>query len=203
MIAVRVTRDGFARKMKRVREQVRNPRAMMAAVGREGANQLRGHFRKKDREEPNRLQGKREHFWLRVMRSTQAPVVDGAGRKVTISITHPAYAQKLFGGVIRAKRVRNLSIPQTAEAYGRAPAVFERETGLKLIFIRSTGVAFLATRRSLSLVLQIEYVLKPSVDQQADPRAFPDQDKFEEALLARADKVLQRELTGPTPGGQN
>ncbi len=194
MIRITIGREKFRRKLKGYLSQVKRPRSMMAAVGREGANQLRKHFRQKDRDEPNRLGGKREHFWLKVMRSVQAPILSDAGTKVTISITHPVYGHKFRGGIISAKRVKNLSIPQTPEAYGRAPSVFERETGHKLIFIRQGPVALLARRGTLGPFLQVEYVLRPFVRQERDPTAFPDETKFEEALLARANAVMQREL---------
>jgi len=186
MIRITIGREGFRKKMKGLVKKTKRPRAMMAAVGREGANQLRKHFRQKDRDEPNRLGGEREHFWLKVMRSVQAPILSDAGTKVTISITHPVYGHKFRGGIISAKRVKNLSIPQTPEAYGRAPAVFEQETGHKLIFIRQGPVALLARRVTLGPFLQVEYVLRPFVRQERDPTAFPDETKFEEALLTRA-----------------
>jgi hypothetical protein len=194
MIRITIGREKFRRKLKGYLSQVKRPRSMMAAVGREGANQLRKHFRQKDRDEPNRLGGKREHFWLKVMRSVQAPILSDAGTKVTISITHPVYGHKFRGGIISAKRVKNLSIPQTPEAYGRSPSVFEQETGHKLIFIRQGPIALLARRATLGPFLQVEYVLRPWVRQERDPTAFPDETKFEEALLARANAVMQREL---------
>lgn len=194
MFTIKVGREKFRRKLKGCLSAVKRPRAMMAAVGREGANQLRKHFRQKDKDEPNRLGGKREHFWLKVMRSVQAPILSDGGTKVSISITHPVYAHKFLGGIISAKRAKNLSIPQTPEAYGRSPRVFEQETGHKLIFIRQGPVALLARRATLGPFLQVEYVLRPWVRQERDPTAFPDETKFEEALLARANAVMQREL---------
>ncbi|HXG49104.1 MAG TPA: hypothetical protein VNO52_15880, partial [Methylomirabilota bacterium] len=144
MIAVRIDKDGFVRDFRRIIATARRPRAVLAAAGREAANRLRAHFRARHRENPNKLGGKRQNFWLHVMRSTQSPVVDEGANTVTISITHPAFAQKVFGGTIRAKRVRNLAIPQTAEAYGRAPSVLEHEAGIKLFVLRANGRAWLA-----------------------------------------------------------
>jgi hypothetical protein len=123
MIGVKVNSEEFTSKMgRRDPSEARNPRAVMAGVGREGANQLRAHFRKKDQTDINRLApDRREHFWRQVMNATNAPVVSGDGNTVTILINHPAIAQKIFGGDIRAKRVRNLAIPEEPEAYGRSP----------------------------------------------------------------------------------
>jgi len=194
MIAVRITTQGFQEKLDRTLRAARNPRAVMAAVGREGANQLKNHFRQKDRTDVNKLGGPREHFWNKVAQSVQSPVLNAAGNVVSININDPRFAQKVFGGVIRAKRVKNLAIPQTAEAYGRAPSTFEAETGFDLFFVSTRGAGVLA-RRVGEAGLQVEYILKPSVKQDPDPTALPDQQKFEQALADRADKVLQRQLS--------
>jgi hypothetical protein len=193
MIAVQVNSRDFSTKMENVIRQARNPRAVMAGVGREAANQLRRHFREKDRTQVNQLApDRREHFWLKVQQSVQAPVVDSSGKTVTISITHPAYAQKVFGGTIHAKRVRNLAIPVEGQAYGRSPAVFEQETGLKLFFLRQRGAGILAA--VVGRGIQVEYILTPSVTQAPDPTALPPLDKLETALATRADKILDRQL---------
>ncbi len=195
MIAVKIDNAPFRDALKPSLDMARNPRAVMAGVGREAANQLRAHFLHKDQTEPNKLGGPREHFWRKVQQSVNAPVVDATGHTVRIEIAHPAFAQKLFGGTITAKRVANLAIPQTPEAYGRAPRVFEQETGLKLFFLKQGPNIFLAADVAKSL-LQIEYVLTPSVHQDPDPTALPPQDKFEAALIARAKSIAERQAHG-------
>lgn len=201
MIGVKINSDGFKTKMGRVISEAKNPRAVMAGVGREGANRLRAHFRKKDQTDVNRLApDRREHFWRQVMNSVNAPVVSGDGHTVTILINHPAIAQKIFGGDITAKRVRNLAIPEEPEAYGRSPRVFEQETGTKLIFLKQNDNALLA-RAIAGGGLQVEYLLTPRVHQDPDPTALPPENEFEAALLDRAEKVLQRQLN-PEAGGE-
>ena len=196
MITLQYNDSGTIERLQGLRAQAVNPRAMMAAVGREGANQLRRHFRQRDKT-PNKLGGKRQHFWLQVMRSVQVPVVEADGRAVTLSINHPAFAQKVFGGTIRAQRAGALTIPVDPEAYGRTAAVFERETGLQLIFIKSTNRALLCTRAQGSDTLQVRYLLTPSVEQPGDPDALPAMGEgsgFQAAILARAQAVVDRQL---------
>lgn len=193
MIKARVDSAEFKRDFGALIERTRNPRGLLAGVGREAANLLRAHFRNKDRREPNKLGGKRQHFWAQVERSVQAPVVSDAIKMVEISITHPAFAQKLFGGRIRAARVRNLAIPQEPEAYGRSPSVFERELGVKLFFVKVRDRAVLA-RNIDGKGLQVEYLLTPSVNQLPDPTALPEEKAFEEALLSRAESIVDREI---------
>lgn len=198
MIGVQIFDDGAKVQINRVLAMARNPRAVMLGAAREGGNRLKRHFRDKDRKEPNRLGGRRTHYWLNVDRSVSTPVAEASGRTVVINITDPTFAQKVFGGTIRAKRVRNLAIPQSPDAHGRAPAVFERETGLKLIFIRNNGAGLLATKRGLSQILQVEYLLTPSVEQKPDPSALPAEPAFTNAVVERAQKIVDRQLQGGT-----
>ncbi len=199
MISYWITKDGFEQKMALIIDNTSFVRPVMAAAGREGANRLRKHFRQKDRTSANKLSSRRSHLWLEIMRSVQAPVQPSDSR-VTISIVHPVIAQKVFGGMITAKRVQNLAIPESEEAYGRAPSVFERETGLKLIFIQANGHAFLASRIDPnSKFLEVEYILTPSVDQEADPTALPDETEFSQGVLDRAQKTANRLLQKESP----
>lgn len=196
MIGLRIDESGFVEKMDDILEQAKRPEAVLAAAGREGANQLRSHFLQKDRTNVNKLApDRRQHLWQQIAHAVESPIVDAEGRKVTIFIHHPIIAQKIFGGTITAKRVQNLSIPESPEAYGRAPAVFEHETGLKLIFVKTGDHAVLAARiNDGSKALQVEYLLTPSVHQNPDPTALPDMDKLKAAVVDRAQKVLDRQL---------
>ena len=115
---------------------------------------------------------RREHFWLQISRSVQAPVVN-SDTSVSISINDPRFAQKVFGGPIVAKRARNLSIPVEKDAYGRTPATYEQETGFKLFLVHGANQLLLARALGDGRV-QIEYLLTPRVNQAPDPTALPD-----------------------------
>jgi hypothetical protein len=196
MIGVLIDNSGLQAKVSRAQAAARNPRGIMAAAGRECGNQLKNHFRGKDQSEANKLGGPREHFWNRVAQSVSAPVVAADGRALVISITQPGYAQKVYGGIITAKRVRNLAIPETPEAYGRSPATFERETGAKLFVVKTARATVLARRIESAGGggLQVEYLLTPSVNQAADPTALPDMEQLAEAMAARAESALATQL---------
>lgn len=200
MIAVQFNSAGFVRRMSQLLGQVRRPRAIMAAVGREGRNQLVKHFRQKDRTGRNRLGGKREHFWLRIGRSVQTPLVDEGGTKVTISINDPRFAQKVFGGVIQAKRARSLTIPVHKDSYGRSAGVFEQETGLKLFLLPGDFGAGLLAAVEGNKRVTVYYVLRKSVRQDKDPTALPDPQELEALLLRRAESETRRLLSDS--GGQ-
>lgn len=198
MITVKIDSSNARAYLGNILAQARRPAGIMAAAGRAGANLLKKHFRIRDRE-PNKLGGPRTHFWAAVGQSVQAPVVSDSGATVTISINHPAFAQKVFGGEIRAKRASLLTIPVTPESYGRTAATFEKETGLKLIFLRQGNNAILASRAE-GQGLTVQYVLVPSVHQEADPNALPPEKDIEEAVVSAADKALQRQLQNPGQG---
>lgn len=171
------------------------------SAGREVGNALKKHFRNKDKTDANRLSERRSHFWLAVSRTVQNPYV--LGNTVTVTVNHPAIAQKVFGGTIRAKAAGALTIPVEERAYGRTAATFEAETGLKLFLIRSGQGAFqnavLAVKDNNAKGFTVEYVLTKSVNQKADTEALPPKTQLEAAILLRAQKTLDRQMAEETP----
>lgn len=177
-------------------------KAVLLNAGREVGNRLRSHFRMKDRKQPNHLSARRQHFWQQVGRSVQQPQMENA-TTVSVTISDPRFAQKLFGGTIRAKNAGALTIPVEERAYGRTTKTFERETGLKLFLVRTGKGAFqnavLAVQEKGQAGFTTEYLLTKSVDQQADPTALPEKTALETAVLARAQKVVDRQTGGQNP----
>lgn len=201
MISVTISDHGTQARLAELSARLERPVGLARVLGREGRNRLVAHFRRKDREEPNRLGGERQHFWLQVARATQSPVEAADGSLVTITVNHPAIAQKIFGGTIRAKRTRFLTIPVSPEAYGRTASTFERETGLKLFLLKvgPSKSPVLAAARGGGI--QVEYLLRRSVKQSPDPTALPDEGDFNAALLGRAESYVAR-ITAEANGGQ-
>lgn len=193
MITIQIDSQGAIARLKTAVESATRPDAVLKVAGREGANRLRAHFRRLDREKPNKMGARREHFWLQVGRSITQPKVDAPRGRITISITDPRFAQKLYGGVIRAKRGRFLTIPVSREAYGRSASVFEREEGVNLVFIRQRNRALLASVRGVDR-LQVEYILTPQVRQERDPDALPDLDTLAGQIADRAATTAARQM---------
>ncbi|HTH49632.1 MAG TPA: hypothetical protein VMB21_19115 [Candidatus Limnocylindria bacterium] len=161
-------------------------------------NVLKAHFRAKDQNEPNALGGERTHFWRAVMGTVQSPVVAANGRRVSVSINHPAIAQKVKGGRIVAKRGAALTIPIVPEAHGRTAATFERETGRKLFIVRigntkDNPFADAVLAAATGGGIQVEYLLRREVNQRPDPTALPPQAVLEDTLFARAEKWAARQ----------
>lgn len=203
MITIDLNDQAFQTQIQGLAVQLRDPNKLTRVLGREAANQLKAHFRTKDRTNKNSLSARRQHFWRQVGASVQNPRVNGDGSAVIVSINHPAFGQKVRGGTIRPKRAKMLTIPVSEEAYGRTASTFEVETGLKLIFIRTGGrganpfaAAVLATRRSGGL--QVEYVLRASVTQKPDPTALPQRTDLQAAIVKRAAVYVAR-LNNPQP----
>ncbi len=185
--------------------QTQNPVALAKVLGRELANTIRAHLREKDKAEPNKLGGKRTHFWLQVSRSVQQPEMEQDG--VSVGISDPRFAQRLFGGRITAKLAKALTIPVHPRAHGKRASVLEAEIGQKLFRFKSeSGDTFLAVaERSESKAPGIKrtearytgkfwlaYLLRKSVDQQGDPTALPQDEKVADAMLTKANEWVDR-----------
>jgi hypothetical protein len=196
VIRVAANSNAARREFQSILARAKNPTAVLQGMGREAGNLLKKHFREKDRSEVNKLApGRRQHLWLEISRGVSAPFNSGYNT-VSISINHPAIAQKVFGGPIVAKRVRNLAIPQSEDAYARTPATFEHETGRKLVLLKGKSNLLLASRTGSADRLQMEFVLTPRVHQDPDPTALPDRDKFIAALVLRGQKMVDRQSAG-------
>ena len=96
-------------------------------VGARGVtNYLKKFYREKSQNEPNKLGGKRTHFWNRkIGGSVQAPKSEGTGR-VVVAIDGDILPHKIKGGTIRPVRANTkyLTIPINKEAYGRKARQF-------------------------------------------------------------------------------
>lgn len=195
MIGIQISGSGLTG-LRDLAARARNPQAMLKEVGRRGANELKAWFRQRNKT-PNKLGGRRSNLWLKIADSVQTPVLLG-GTRARISVTHPVIMQKVRGGLIRAKRGNWLTIPVAPEAYERPARVFQKETGLRLIFIQKKGSlhAFFAERLQ-GKGIRIIYLLVKEVDQDRDPQALPPEDKWNAALLDQAQKHLDRQDRPP------
>ena len=204
MIALQFQDGKFQADFGAIIAKAKNPKAVLLNSGRELGNQLRAWFRQRDKTNVNQLSERRSHFWLQVAQSVNQPQMEGP-TKISVTISDPRFAQKLFGGTISAKAAEALTIPVEERAYDRTAATFERETGLKLILLKTGGSAANALENAVLAVadpndpkrLTIEYVLTKSVDQKADPEALPPKAQLEAAILSRAQRVLDREMQNP------
>lgn len=189
MINVQVDGSEVRLKLAQVEANLRTP--LLKILSAELRNQLVAHFRQRHVANPNKFQAPRQNFWLQVAHSVNVPVV--TGQEAMVGISHPAIAQKVFGGVITAKRAGALTIPLTAEAYGRTASTFEHETGLRLFKLPAKagkGEGVLAA--SIGGVVRAIYALRKSVRQAPDPNALPSAGVIGAALERRGNAWLAR-----------
>ncbi|HEY1170241.1 MAG TPA: hypothetical protein VGH19_02620 [Verrucomicrobiae bacterium] len=191
MIAIELNSDSTVGELRELLGKVRNPSGMLRAVATRAEGMLKAHFRSRDAGSANKLGGRRTNFWAQVEK-TVVGEVDEAGGTVRLGVSHPAFAQKLYGGVIRAKSARALTIPVTAEAYGRTTAEFESETGLRLFLIKPNETALLVTRMQGAKGVKVQYVLKGQVTQEADEGALPEMESMREMIEGTVREELGR-----------
>ena len=196
MIRCDVQTDAFRREFGSILARAQKPRTIVQAACRAGKATLQRHFRQRD-QVANRLGGRRTHFFLDVLRSTQVGTV--TDRSGLINIADARFPQKVYGGRIVAKNVRKLAIPIAPEAHGLRPRQYELEHRVKLFPLKTHSQLLLAQRVGEGYLagVKVLYVLKPSVVQQPDPEALPPQRVFEETVIAAAQDQLAAELRRP------
>lgn len=183
MLTITIAKDEVTPDLRKLLKLAARDGGLRAVMGRAGANELRKHFRARNRT-PNKLGGKRQNFWSRVAQSVNSP--RDKGRKIVIPINHPAIAQKVFGGTIRASKAKNLAIPLVPAAYGKSPRVMDGLT----FAMNAAGVKMLGTKEGG--IFRAYYLLKKSVTQRPDPQALPKDSVMAAAIRKAAEIRLRR-----------
>lgn len=193
-VTIQIT-DTATPEITRLQELLASP-ALRAVIGRSGRNHVRDHLFKLDaaRHRPY----VRLHFYARAARATNYRVLpDGAA----VSINHLGIAQRYFGGEIRPRNSKYLTIPARSEAEGRRAREFNN---LKPVFGRN-GIYALAERSATRLRKTgkgyksagetgggIMFWLVKSVTQHEDPSVLPKMSKLVEAVVADAEKYIDK-----------
>jgi hypothetical protein len=165
MITIRLDRDEVTPHLRKLLKESKTDSALATVLGRAAANTLKKHFRARN-QTPNKLGGTRTNFWSRVAESVQSP--KALPGKIVVPVSHPAIAQKVFGGTITPKKAKSLAIPIDPRAHGKSPRVF---TALEFA-VTKAGVKLLGLKNG-SGGMDWLYVLVPKVTQDKDPKALP------------------------------
>jgi hypothetical protein len=170
--------------------QITNAKPIMQRVADAGRRTLQDWFRSR----PGNKQGwPSSGLWRNVANATN--VRDVTDTEATIAVSHPAIAQRVYGGVIKPKRGRYLTIPAMAAAYaagspregggpanlafalsrhpqgGWRPSLVVQENVMKEIGKpRKDGTR---RRKMVHQAGTIWYWLVRQVNQSADPNALP------------------------------
>lgn len=182
--------DGITPELNRIAQDIKDPKKLMIGLGKQMEIEFRKHFAARDKE-PNAMGWPKKHFWRDEIRKNTALTEVTANRAV-LTISSPAFAMKVFGGTIKPKRVKMLTIPKTAEAYlAGSASLFPRELHVRRLKLLNRAALFDSDGN-------MQYGLALEVKQNADPRAWPDEAKLEDSILNRARSILARILKART-----
>lgn len=187
------------------------PEQLNPVIGRAAVNVYRGHLLQLNRTRPNKLGGKRTNFYAQAGRGTNF-VVEADG--ITVSIPSVGIAQRFYGGVIRPKASKFLTIPVHPAAHGKRA----REMDLEVIFGEGGRPIALATkstravqitqnrrgeavRKSIGRRGEIMFLLKKSVTQAPDPTVLPRTDEVAAAAIIAVNDSVDRAIK--RQGGPN
>lgn len=187
--------------------------------GRAVANRLRDHFLALQQARPNKQGFPRSNFWAAARRSVQNPQPSGAAT-VTVAINHVGVALRRFGGVVRPRTARMLTLPATAEAYNKRAKEFSNlrfafaldEDGNRrpaLVEAENSPVRFGRPRKDGSRRVdrgvtrggQVFYWLVRQTKHTADPSVLPTDAQMAQAAVAAITETQQRDLAR-AGGGQ-
>ncbi len=168
---------------------LRKPEAGVKVAARAVGNVLKKHFRAKA-SVLNKRGWKSQGFWGQVRSSVQESF-DGLSGSVVVN--DPRFLQKVYGGVIKAKRGSAIAIPLKAEFYGVSPSTFDKDRFFFLKSKKGKNVGILAEKNADGSV-KLCYVLRRQVTQGADATALPPLKDLENAAAKALREVLTRDV---------
>lgn len=186
--------------------------ALANAMGAGARNRIQGHLHRINGERPNRLGGRRTDFYSAAAKSTHMDAVPG---EITVTVSRVGFRQRFEGGRIRPVNKKFLTIPATAEAYGRRASEFAdlrfvilggrpalvraRQTRISIGGRRKDG-----TRRirgtSSTTGMEVLFWLRREVNQKPDPSVLPTDAEIGEAAVRGGNLYLDT-LKGGRRGG--
>jgi len=211
MLSVKIESPDVDREIKRLSDIGGDFTPALKAGGKQLETDLRDHFAARN-QEPNKEGWPKRNFWAGIRRSTALSSFSAS--EAVVLISDPAINQKVYGGTITPKRVRNLPLPMNADAY-RAGSPRELQTNFLRLIVTRSG-AYLVEREAVNIRPRggkkvgyrpasemggrFWYHLVPSVTQQPDPRALPDESYLEGSVLAAIRGVLDAEILSASGG---
>jgi hypothetical protein len=191
MIQVTVSSQKLEEALMRAATELGRTRPLLAKLGKSMEVRLRAHFAERDTE-GNKHGWPSRHFWNRQVRQNTA-LTEVTDETATVSIASPPFGLKLFGGTIKPKRGKWLTIPLTAEAYTKgSPREWDPADRQRLF--RPGKARILAVKDGKDKGFVPMFALAASVTQDADPRALPPWDEVTEKLGDEATEFVERKL---------
>jgi hypothetical protein len=141
-LAIDVTLTGNAPDAVRSLRAGLHPSQLNPIVGRAARTAYRDHLFGLNSQRPNALGGARTNFYADAARATQFRV---EGDHVIVSINQVGIALRFFGGTVKPRTAKFLTIPVHPRAHGHRA----REFDLELVYGRNGEPIALATKSSL------------------------------------------------------
>lgn len=178
------------------------PARINPVVGRSARNLIRSHLFGLNASRPNWLGGPRTNFFTKAGRATQFQIV---GDSVIVSINQVGMQHQYYGGTIRPKVAKFLTIPVHPRAHGKRA----REFDLELVYGLGGEPYALATKSTLVSVIrqtrggritrtlggrrgEIMFRLVKKVTKQPDPTVLPPTPMFVEHIKLDLEAYFHR-----------
>lgn len=218
-LSIAVDLRGNAPEAVRALGQGLQPARLQPVAGRAARNVIRTHLLGVNRTRPNALGGPRTNFYASAARGTQFRV---QGDTVIVSINQVGIALRYFGGTVRPRLRKYLTIPAIPEAHGKRASEFN---GLSFAFERhprfgvmmpalvqgaasllgfrrgprGTRARFIGERRR-----RVVFWLVKSATFKADPTVLPHDEQIAAAAASAINdyaRLLWQRRQPPAPGG--
>jgi hypothetical protein len=162
------------------------PKNVNKVVGRAVANQVRESILSYGEAHPNKMGAPSSGYYKGAAKGTSFTSDDNGA---TVTVTHVGINQRIYGGIIEAKKSKYLTIPVHVKAYNRRA----RDMELVPIIRRINGqvkMIGLAEPESRGKPGKMMFVLKEKVRQVGDVNIVP----TEKEMAKAAHEALDREL---------
>jgi hypothetical protein len=192
-------RDGATPAVNRVQAFLDSDGAR-ALMGRAASNVVRDHLQELDDTRPNKLGGERTNYYGSARAKTSYAIdPDGA----TVSIAQVGMRLHYYGGTVVPVTKKFLTIPATAEAYGKSAASFD----LVLVWGLNGPYALAKAITSESMTErngyrqsrkagEIMFYLKESVTMQPDETVLPEGGDIAGEIKDRLGSAIRRRFKG-------
>lgn len=184
IIQISVDTRGAVEKLSAARGAVRASESVNRVAAEAAGKLVRGWFLSRN------TRSQRSNYWSQ---AAEATFQESDATSARLVIRHPGVRWHRYGGTIRAKPGKSMSIPLRDAVKGVWPS--EKWPDRKDAFVwRRRGKAFLAAREGNAL--RIFYLLVKSVTKAADPSVLPSDAAIAAAASEAIRQLLRRALAG-------
>jgi len=210
---IRITKDTATPMLAAARELML-PKRLNPIIGRSAVNVYRAHLFGVNESRPNKLGGTRTNYYATAARSTHFTILDDD--TVLISMSQVGLALRFYGGTVKPKTAKFLTIPVNAKAHGHRA----REFDLEIVFGEGGRPIALATKstratqvkqnsrgknvtRQIGRHGEIMFLLVKSATMKPDPTILPYERTVLNAVAADVKEVFDRDIARSLQGSGN